>query len=216
MALLLLPLLPSFSMLGAIELSSPSEQEFEATLTLVKAGVITTIEELELYDQDMVASLDPNDLALLLSVCKGFELNGVELTSAQWAALAHRSRREDWAPEWISLEDTGSEWDNLDDVQFVFAFTPQVWVSGVDLKKAVQAIGSWSPARASSSTDHNRLVKKNTMLEIWYNNGGTKMSVAVAVQKLVTGVMKEGLTREGARVAREEAWGAEGVLRMVY
>lgn len=215
MALFLLLLLPSVlsahcqhhSKQGAIELSSPSQQEFNATLTLVKAGMLTTIEALELDEQDMVASLDPNDLALLLSVCKGFELTGVELTSAQWRALAQRSRRDDWAPEWISLENTGSEWDNLDDVEFVFALTSKVWLSEVDLKKAVKAIDSWAPARNSSSTE----LKKNTMLEIWYNNGGTQTSVSRAVQKLVEGVM-----REGARVAREEVWGAEGVLRMVY
>ena len=219
MALFLLLLLPSVlsencqhhSKQGAIELSSPSQQEFTATLTLVKAGMLTTIEALELDEQDMVASLDPNDLALLLSVCKGFELTGVELTSAQWRALAQRSRRDDWAPEWISLENTGSEWDNLNDVQFVFAFTSEVWLSEVDLKKAVKAIDSWAPARNSSSTEQSRLLKKNTMLEIWYNNGGTQTSVSRAVQKLVEGVM-----REGARVAREEVWGAEGVLRMVY
>ena len=215
MALFLLLLLPSVlcaqgqhhSKQGAIELYSPSQQEFDATLTLVKAGMLTTIEALELDEQDMVASLDPNDLALLLSVCKGFELTGVELTSAQWRALAQRSRRDDWAPEWISLENTGSEWDNLDDVEFVFALTSEVWLSEVDLKKAVKAIDSWAPARNSSSTE----LKKNTMLELWYNNGGTQTSVSRAVQKLVEGVM-----REGARVAREEVWGAEGVLRMVY
>ena len=99
-------------------------QEFEALVTLSKAGILE-LNTLELEDNVDVSAVAPEDLARLLASCKwfdflatslqtllfenireGFELSGVRLTQPQWEALVEKAYKGDeWAPKYLSLED---------------------------------------------------------------------------------------------------------------
>jgi len=101
-SLLFLLLLP---LATPLDVYSPSQQEFEALVTLSKAGILE-LDELELDDWVDFSAVAADDLARLLGSCKvGFELSGVNLNRGQWKGLVERSRGDDWAPKYISLED---------------------------------------------------------------------------------------------------------------
>jgi len=99
-------LLLLFPLVSSLEVYSPSQQEFEALLTLSKGGLLD-LNEIELDDTIDVSAVEPDDLARLLASCKeGFELSGVRLTQPQWEALVEKAYKGDeWAPKYLSLED---------------------------------------------------------------------------------------------------------------
>merc|ERR1719228_998380 len=108
--MLSIPLLLPLSILCSAShpsISAPSQQEFDAALTLSNAGLLTRLEWLELYPHISFTEVPPTELAILLSISEGFELSGVELTGDQWREIAVRSRRKDWAPKIFSLEEMG-------------------------------------------------------------------------------------------------------------
>jgi len=205
-SLLLLLLLP---LAAPLDVYSPSQQEFEALVTLSKAGILE-LNTLELEDNVDVSAVSPDDLARLLASCKdGFELSGVALNRGQWKALVERSRGHDWAPKYISLEyfddlnktlgvmgenhGRGDQWD----LQELISNTEMVYISDLPLDN----LGDWP--NSSKAKDKCR------WLEIWYN--GEKAIGNMALEKFGMPM------KEGWRLARQEFDDEEeyGVFRLV-
>merc|ERR1711962_1960149 len=122
-------------------LSSPSQAEFDAAITLSKAGILTRLKYLEL-NNDLNLDLDSipvEDLAILFSITEEIELIGVDLSSNFWRDLARRSKTSDWAVKSLSIEKmnemTGLYEDHaLFRLAEVISQTEEVWLSEIDSK----------------------------------------------------------------------------------
>merc|ERR1719336_18688 len=168
-------LLLLFPLVTSLDVYSPSQQEFEALLTLSKGGLLD-LNEIELDDTIDVSAVEPDDLARLLASCKeGFELSGVRLTQPQWKALVEKAYKGDeWAPKYLSLEDfstmnqtmgvTGGYTAGVSqlsrDLGELIKNTEMVYISDL----ALDTLSGW-PARLSRTMDHKY---KCRWLEIWY------------------------------------------------
>jgi len=160
--LLLLPLA------APLDVFSPTQQEFEALVTLSKGGLLD-LDNLELEGNVDVSGVPEDDLARLLSSCKdGFELSGVVLTEGQWKALVERSRVDDlWNPKYLSIEDFSElqleqylGWESQWSLQELFSNTETVYLSELDL-----GAHGWQD---SPRVPSGNLRKKCQWLEVWY------------------------------------------------
>merc|ERR1719228_2797424 len=146
-------------------LSSPSQAEFDAVLTLSKAGLLTRLAYLELHGDDLdLDSIPSADLAILFSITEEIELIGVDLPSLFWRKLAERSRRGDWAVKSLSIEKmnemTGLYEDHaLFRLAEVISQTEEVWLSEIDSKFRPGVV-------------HSGISEKCKMLEFWFDSLG--------------------------------------------
>ena len=121
------------------------------------------MEFVELGSDVSVKAIDSSDLAYLFSISGGVELTGVDLTEAQWAAIAARSRRDDWSPQWLSIEgmrDMEGLWNSQAEVAVVISNTKQVWLSELELDRW----DLWSVDEISED-----LLKRCKKLQIWFS-----------------------------------------------
>merc|ERR1719153_2082751 len=161
-----------FSLPHPPSLSSPSQAELDAVLTLSKAGLLTRLTYLELHDDDDLDldSIPSADLAILFSITEEIELIGVDLPSLFWRKLAERSRRSDWAVKSLSIEKmnemTGLYEDHaLFRLAEVISQTEEVWLSDIDSKFRPGVVHS-------DISEISGLPQKCKMPEFWFINRG--------------------------------------------
>merc|ERR1712126_483294 len=191
-------------------LSSPSQAEFNAVLTLSKAGLLTRLTYLELHGDDLdLDSIPSADLAVLFSITEEIELIGVDLPSLFWRKLAERSRRSDWAVKSLSIEKmnemTGLYEDHaLFRLAEVISQTEEVWLSEIDSKFRPGVVHS-------DISEISGIPEKCKMLEFWFDSLGYGLDDQVSnLGGFASRVM--GLKRIGRKEQFEEGG---GVVRFV-
>jgi len=193
---------------------SPSQEELEALITLTRGGHLRMLEFLGLYETSVLTPEPAKDLALLLSISKHFELK-TDMTGEQWAELAERSRRYDWAPNTISLQDMTSMegiYQNMTNLVQVMSSTEEVWLSmpREDMPGMIMDMGK----DMDMDMKQHGMKKKTKWLEVWY---GMDPSDEDSVKKSEDAIMVMAkMIMKKPRVARKATmYGVVGVLRLV-
>merc|ERR1719186_1251139 len=144
-------------------LSYPSQEDLDSVLEEISDGTITSLEFVELSSDVNVEAIGARDLAYLFSISGGLELTGVDLTETQWSAIAAFSSRDDWSPQWLSIEgmrDMEGLWNSQAEVAVVISNTKQVWLSELELDRW----DLWSVDEISED-----LLKRCEKLQIWFS-----------------------------------------------